>query len=274
MPTYARQLRAAADAIPNCPGVYIFHGEDEAMPLYIGKSVTLRSRVLAHLRNPRERRLRRQARRISFQRTAGEIGALLLEAQLIKERYPLLNRRLRRKGRLCALRLGGTRPEIVYAQDVDFAHEPRLYGLFASRTAALDKLRELADLHRLCHGALGLERLPRGRACFRTLVRRCGGVCRGDETPAAHDARLRDALEGLALRCWPHPGAVALVEQDGDLRQLHVVRNWCYLGTADSAEAARRLDVVTASFDADSYRILCRPLLEGGPQVLDLSVFP
>ena len=260
--------------MPNTPGVYIFHGDDDALPLYIGKSVSLRSRVLAHLRNPRERRLRRQARRISFLRTAGEVGALLLEAQLIKERYPLLNKRLRRKGRLCALRLGGGRPEVVYAQDVDFAREPRLFGLFSSRTAALDKLRELADLHRLCHGALGLERLPRGRACFRTLVRRCGGVCRGDETPAEHDARLRSALADLALRCWPHPGAVALVEEDGDLRQLHVVRNWCYLGSADSLEAARRLDVVTASFDADSYRILCRPLLEGGPQLLDLGAAP
>ncbi|MEY4761129.1 MAG: endonuclease of nucleotide excision repair [Pseudomonadota bacterium] len=258
-------LRAAARDIPNRPGVYIFHGEDEGLPLYIGKSVTLRSRVLAHLRNPSERRLLRRALRVSWERTAGEVGALLLEARLIKERYPLLNKRLRRKGRLCALRLTASgRPEVVYAQEVDFARTPELYGLFPTRSAAIAKLEEIADADRLCHGLLGLERLPKGRPCFRTLVRKCLGACRGAESPAEHASRLRAALSVHALRCWSWPGAVALAEEDGELRQFHVVRNWCYLGTADSIEAARLLDRVEASFDADTYKILCRPLLEPG----------
>lgn len=258
-------LRATAKDIPNCPGVYVFHGEDEGLPLYIGKSVTLRNRVLAHLRNPAERRLLRRALRVSWERTAGEIGALLLEARLIKERFPLLNKRLRRKGRLCALRLDAAgRPEIVYAQDVDFARTPELHGLFPSRSAALAKLEEIADAERLCHGVLGLERLPRGRPCFRTMVNKCAGACRGDESLEVHAARFRAALSNLALTCWPWPGAVALAEEDGELRQFHVVRNWCYLGSADSLEAASRLDRVEASFDADSYKILCRPLLSPG----------
>lgn len=267
-------LRTAARDIPNKPGVYVFHGADDGLPLYIGKSVTLRSRVLAHLRNPSERRLLRRAHRISWERTAGEIGALLLEARWIKERYPLLNKRLRRKGRLCALQLDEQgRPRVVYAQDVDFARAPALYGLFPSQFAAEAKLQEIADAERLCHGALGLERLPRGRPCFRTLVRRCAGVCRGDETPEAHAARLKAALEALALRCWPWPGAVAVREQDESLLQFHVVRNWCYLGSANSLEAAGQLDRVDASFDADSYKILCRPLLEPGTDILPLD-FP
>ncbi len=258
-------LRAAAKDIPNSPGVYVFHGEEEGLPLYIGKSVTLRSRVLAHLRNPAERRLLRRATRVTWERTAGEVGALLLEARLIKERFPLLNKRLRRKGRLCALRLDEKgQPEIVYAQDVDFARTPDLYGLFGHRAAALAKLEEIAAAERLCHSLLGLERLPKGRACFRTMVHKCAGACRGDETAETHAARLRTALANHALRCWPWPGAVVLAEESDELRQFHVVRNWCYLGSADSLENARLLDRVEASFDADSYKILCRPLLEPG----------
>jgi excinuclease Cho len=69
-----------AAELPSGPGVYIFHGQEGALPLYIGKSVNLRSRVLSHLRNPDEANLLRQTRRISHIRTAGEIGALLLEA--------------------------------------------------------------------------------------------------------------------------------------------------------------------------------------------------
>lgn len=264
-------LRAAARDIPNTPGVYVFHGADDGLPLYIGKSVTLRSRVLAHLRNPSERRLLRRAERVSWERTAGEIGALLLEARWIKERHPLLNKRLRSKGRLCALRLDGRgRPQVVYAQEVDFAREPALYGLFHSRTTALAKLEEIADAERLCHGALGLERLPKGRPCFRSLVRRCAGVCRGDESPEAHADRLVNALESLSVRCWPWPGAVAVHEQHEDLVQYHVVRNWCYLGSAADLAGARSLDRVDASFDADSYKILCRPLLEPGREILTL----
>jgi len=39
--------RAAIDAIPEAPGVYLFYGEG-GTPLYVGKSVAMRTRVLAH----------------------------------------------------------------------------------------------------------------------------------------------------------------------------------------------------------------------------------
>jgi len=76
---YPEHLREQAAAAPAAPGVYTFHGQQESLPLYIGKSVNLRARLLSHLRNPDEDRLLRQTTRISWQRSAGEIGALLLE---------------------------------------------------------------------------------------------------------------------------------------------------------------------------------------------------
>lgn len=267
---YPDHLRADAEALPAAPGVYLFLGEDESLPLYIGKSVNLRARVLSHLRNRSEARMLRAARRISFQRTVGEIGALLLEARLVKERYPLLNRQLRRKGRLCSLRLSNSAPEVVYAQDIDFAREPQLFGLFNSRVAALQRLQELADAHKLCLGALGLEKLPKGRACFRALLGRCAGVCRGDETAEAHQQRLLEALQDHALTCWPWEGGIGVVERDAEAQQIHVVHNWCYLGSAETPEAARALYSVSASFDADSYKILCKPILGGTAEILRL----
>ena len=263
-------LRAQLDGLPSAPGVYVFHGEEGDLPLYIGKSVDIRSRVLAHLRNPDEARMLRQSRRISFIRTAGEVGALLLEARMIKSQHPVFNQRLRRNRQLCSIRLSGGPPEVVYSKDVDFASAPGLHGLFASRHAALEALRSIADEHRLCHGALGLERLAPGRPCFRAMLRRCAGSCRGEETREAHDARLRDALRGLAVACWPHPGAVALVERDDDFVQFHAVRNWCYLGSAASLDEARGLVRVAAGFDADGYRILCGPMRRGEAEVVPI----
>jgi len=269
----SEHLRPWADEMPNVPGVYIFHGEkQDALPLYIGKSVNLRARVLSHLRNPDEVRMLRQARSISYERTGGDIGAQLREAQLIKLRQPLYNQRLRRSRQLCALRLGAPGlPEVVYARDIDFATTPDLFGLYGSRAAALDALRGLADLHRLCYGHLGLERLAPGRGCFRAALRQCAGVCRGDESVQAHEERLHAALEDLRVMCWDWPGAVALRETDAEgYTRVHVVRHWCYLGSVDSVAEAARLDQPAAGFDADGYRVLCRPLLTGRADLIAL----
>ncbi|VEA77489.1 Excinuclease cho (excinuclease ABC alternativeC subunit) [Salmonella enterica subsp. arizonae] len=57
----------------------------------------------------------RQSRRISWICTAGEMGALLLEARLIKEQQPLFNKRLRRNRQLCSLQLSEQKIEVVSA---------------------------------------------------------------------------------------------------------------------------------------------------------------
>jgi excinuclease Cho len=244
------------------------------LPLYIGKSINIRARLLSHLRTPDEARMLRQTQRISHIRTAGEIGALLLEAQMIKAQHPLFNQKLRRNQQLCSLQLTGEVPQVVYARDIDFASQPELYGLYASRHAALDALRAVADQNKLCYGPLGLEKLPPGKACFRAAIRQCAGVCRGDETPEAHRERLFSSLLALRVECWPYPGAVGLVERDDELTQIHVVKHWCYLGSAPTPEAARQLSQtasqVAANFDADGYKILCRPVLTGSVEILVL----
>jgi len=163
---YPQHLRAAIEDAPTGAGVYVFHGESGDLPLYIGKSINIRARLLSHLRNADEARLLRQTQRITYTRTAGEIGALLLEAQQIKQQHPLFNQKLRRNRQLCSLQMTGDQPQVVYSKDMDFATAPELYGLFASRHAALDALRNIADQHRLCYGAIGLENSPRAKPVF------------------------------------------------------------------------------------------------------------
>ena len=267
---YPEHLRDSLLDMPAKPGVYIFHAAEGTLPLYIGKSVNLRARLLSHMRNADEARMLRQAARISHIRTAGEIGALLLEAQLIKQQQPLYNQKLRRNRQLCALRLREGVPEVVYSRDMNFAMEPDLYGLYGSRTSALQGLRELADMHKLCYGALGLEKLAKGRACFRAMLNHCNGVCCGRESQADHEQRLLSALETLRVATWPYPGAIGLQERSDDMQQIHVVRNWCYLGSADTHQQARKLAKVAAGFDADGYKILCRPILTGTARIVPL----
>lgn len=269
---YPEHLRPSLAELPRAPGVYVFHGESETLPLYIGKSINLRARVMSHLRTPGEAAMLRQARHITFTRTAGELGALLLEAQMIKAQQPLFNKRLRRNRQLCSLLISGSRPEVVYAKEVDFSHTPHLYGLFANRRAALEKLKSIADEQRLCHGLLGLEKLSAGRACFRAALKRCAGACCGMEPVDDHNARLLESLSHLQVMCWPWRGPVAVKEQTDELIQYLVIDNWVWLGTVDNLDDAARLTRASPGFDHDGYKILCRPLIRAEHDIIDLSV--
>ncbi len=255
-------------ALPRACGVYIFKGEG-ALPIYIGKSVDIRSRVLAHLRAHDEAEMIAQSRHVAFMETAGEIGALLLEAHLIKQQNPLFNIRLRRLRHLHAIHLSekpqGITPEVVSGRDLAVGRVEGLYGLFGSVHAAQHKLRELADQHRLCLGLLGLEKISQ-RGCFGVQVKTCLGACVGREDRQAHDQRLLSALVDMKVPAWPFPGAVDLVEQNGDWVQRHRLQDWRYRGTWCS-RTQQLSPSAHQTFDLDTYKILVKPIMLGTARI-------
>jgi len=268
--------RAAIDAVPEAPGVYLFYGENDT-PLYVGKSVAMRSRVLQHfsddVRSPREAQIAREIRRLEWRRTCGELGALLLEARLVKELLPVFNRQLRRVSDLCGFAFDGRALRLARGAEINAETLPHVCGVFRSRRAAMDALRGLADAHGLCLRTLGFERAGRG-ACFRRQIRRCAGACEGAETPDALLARTAAALAGLRTRSWPWRGPVAVIEEDRerDAVELHVVHNWCLLGSARSEDEVDELlaGAGRPQFDLDQYKILSRHLLARRARVVEL----
>jgi DNA polymerase III subunit epsilon len=279
IPSLPPQLPAdALDALPESPGVYLFYG-DNPLPLYVGKSINLRERVAAHFssdwRSETDLRLSQEIRRIEFEPTAGELGALLRESTLIKVRMPAHNRALRRKTEagVLQLRVDGT-PSYVPALAIDTNALRGTFGPFSSKQAAREALRSLAAEHRLCWRRLGLERRS-GGPCFQRQLRRCAGACVGEESTDAHDARLAAALLPLAIPAWPFPGP-ALVREcapDSDRVDVHVLRDWCWLGTArDDGELFALLDAPPQpQFDIDVTRLLLRRRAAG---TLDLIAVP
>jgi len=270
------------DDCPDTPGVYLFYGEND-IPLYVGKSVRLRQRVMSHFSSDhklyKDMRLSQQLHRIEWRETAGEIGALLLEAQLVKQLQPIHNRTLRRQDDLCAWRLnedaqGRTFPTLSFANDGDFGRVDHLYGLFSSKRKAETVMRQLAETHQLCMVHLGLEAANKtNKACFALQLNRCKGVCVGKEDPSFHRARLEAALAQLHVKTWPYPSAVGLIESTATKTDIHLVNNWCYMGTAQSEEALWNLLDESPSkpiFDMDTYKILSKALLKGQLHVKEL----
>jgi len=277
------QLDTNVADIPEGPGVYLFYGEG-TLPLYVGKSVKLRSRVMSHFqaasRDAREMRIAQEIRRIEWVETAGELGALLLEARLVKQHQPIHNRQLRRQSSLCAWRLDANpnaRPLLALVRGAELSPQQfgNLYGPYRSKNQAISHLRELADTHGLCLQALGLES-GKGR-CFAHQIGHCKGVCCGEEAPERHHLRLQMALVADKLRVWPFDGPGGLREQNQQTgrSEVHVFDQWCHLATVQSdselADALQtRADVL--AFDLDSYRLALKYLLPPGRG--EASVFP
>ena len=265
--------RTAIDAIPEAPGVYILYGES-GPPLYIGKSRTMRSRVLQHFYSSAT--WQQAVRRIEWRRTVGELGALLTEARLVKQLAPLHNRQLRRPEALCGFVYDGKRLRLAAAAEIDADTLPFLYGVFRTRTAARAALRALADEHRLCVQTMGVDAgfsVKRRGHCWRYQLGRCAGVCAGRESIHAHHARLAAALATLRTPQWPYAGPVAIVESDParDATEVHAVDRWCYLGAARCEPEVAELLQERPRFDYDHYRILARYLGKGGARVVALE---
>jgi DNA polymerase-3 subunit epsilon len=254
----------AIDSLPEAPGVYLFYGENP-LPLYIGKSINLRDRVAAHFtgdwRSETDLRLSREIRRIEHEETAGELGALLREAVLVKSLLPAHNRALRRKQDAGIAVLDDGLPAFVPAEAVDFRDLEGAFGPFASRASFRAALRELARENGLCERRMKLER-GHGGPCFARQLHRCRGVCVSEESIADHDLRLREALAPLAIPRWPVAG-VACVRECVPTRErvdVHVFRDWSWLGSArDDGELQALLEAPPRpSFDLDVTRLLIR----------------
>jgi len=266
------------DDLPDGPGAYRFFGDEDVL-LYIGRSNSLRSRVSSHFgaegADSLDRRLSRQVRRVDWVETAGELGAILREAEWIRTQKPLYNRRTKSKAQPHTLRGRASRTpagevyrlEAEGLDSVDFADLMQCFGVFRSEQDARKAQSDIARAHQLCLKVMGLE--DGAGSCFAYQVGKCRGACVGKEPLILHNTRLQLALSSLKLKTWPFPGRVALRERDprgGGMPEylqaadLHVVDHWTYLGTARTEEelAELRSRESSAAFDVDVYRILVR----------------
>src|SRR5690606_24435656 len=87
------------DVLPEKAGVYIFKTKT-GRPIYIGKSGNIRKRVFSYFsadhHSTKELKIKEAIHDIECQTTEGELGALFLESQLIKQNSTLHSNKLRR----------------------------------------------------------------------------------------------------------------------------------------------------------------------------------
>jgi len=237
------------DDLPETPGVYVFYGAGDKA-LYIARAAQLRQRVLAHFHGEqpsnKDADLAREARRFECFETAGDIGAQLLEARLVRRLQPPASIGRPTEADVCAWHIVEGKPALIFADNPDFARATPCYGMFTSRQKAEMALAALAEKN-----GIGLT----------------ARIIDGD--------RLLTALSTLPLVNWPYPGPVIVVEHgDNDRQDMHLIDHWHWIGTAQDVDAAvslRGQAPELPSFEFDTYRILSRAIAQGKLEVRQLS---
>src|SRR3954449_551392 len=186
----AKEERPDLSALPSDPGVYIFRN-DAGQPLYVGKSVSLRSRARAHFCAPSG--WTERAAIVDYRPTCSELGALVLENRLIKEWQPTGNKALKRTDQWAFIRcrLDIEYPVLEVGSDPAPGRAINVGPIKGLRTAQ-DIADQLTSMFRLRH--CGRKLHVREHASAYGQMGRCCSPCLGDLDPNAYRRQIEKAL--------------------------------------------------------------------------------
>src|SRR4051812_35580255 len=185
-----KEERPDLSKLPRDPGVYVFR-DARGRPLYVGKSISLRTRARAHFCAPAGWTERAEV--VDYKPTASELGALVLENRLIKAWKPPGNVKLKRADGYVYIR---ARLDIAYPV-LEVAPEPAAgrafnVGPVRDRAAATELVDQLQSLFGLRHCGRAMRRREHPSAYGQ--MGRCLSPCLGDLDPNLYRRRLEEAL--------------------------------------------------------------------------------
>src|SRR3954467_4108714 len=176
--------------LPDDPGVYIFR-DVRGRPLYVGKSVSLRTRARSHFCAPAG--WTEKAEVVDYKPTSSELGALVLENRLIKQWRPPGNVKLKRTDGYVYIR---ARLDISFPI-LEVAPAPAAglainVGPLRGSDSAKELVDQLNSLFALRHCGRKLPRRDHPSAYGQ--MGRCLSPCLRDLDPNAYRRRLDEAL--------------------------------------------------------------------------------
>ncbi len=231
--------------LPRDPGVYLFRDQAGAT-LYVGKSISIRSRARAHFApSATPAHWTPQASIVDYRSTRSELGALVLENRLIKQLRPPGNTRLTRKDdRLVYIRcrLDIPFPILEVARDPAPGHAVSIGPLRGHRLAQ-ELVEQLDSLFGLRHCG---RRLPRREyPSAYGQMGRCLSPCLGDLDPNLYRRRLDEALR-LFMGAG-NSGAQLIAHVEAQMRAAAAEQRYERAGWL--RRRARRLGVILERLD-------------------------
>ncbi len=262
----------ALNKLENKPGVYIFK-DLEQNPLYVGKSVNVRNRVLSHFTQAdkisKELKINIHTHHVDVHYTDSELEALLLESKLVKELSPIHNSKLRRVRSMFLLkvRMSDAGYMELHIEPGSFDQSSSLheiYGVYTSKKRALQAIEYYRSEYTLCPKLCGLEHMK--GACFLSQLRKCNGACIGKEDNGLYNLRVKLALVDKQLADWPYSGKIIF---KASAHSNLLFDNWRVVGKIDMED---NLDEsFSTEFNVDNYKIIRSALKKNPERIVALS---
>jgi excinuclease ABC subunit C len=190
------ELSQKLESLPSSPGCYVFL-DGKGVTLYVGKAKSLRSRVRSYFQDGASDTraflplLRRHVTDLETIVTRSEKEAAILENNLIKERKPRYNVKLRDDKEYLSVRLSleheWPRLELVRRPKPDGA---RYFGPYHSATAVRRTLH-LVEKHWRLRTCTDRELASRKRPCLKYQIGRCPAPCVYEVDQALYAEQVR-----------------------------------------------------------------------------------
>jgi len=191
--------------LPSHPGVYIFENESHK-PLYIGKSIDLRTRLKQHYEGfttgtTKALQFVPQTKTIYLKLVENDIEAIITEANYIKTFKPRYNSVVKDdKSNVYIIFTNppDTKIKIIHATDIETLdlddYSKQIWGPYTSSYVAQILVKEVRNIFGFCNAPFN----ARNRACFNFHLDHCPGACKGLMTVEKYQRHLGQAKKFLS----------------------------------------------------------------------------
>lgn len=189
------------------PGIYIFEDKNKK-PLYIGKSISLRTRIKQHFEGYKDGSTSAasfipQTEYLYFKVVNNDLEAVITEANYIKTyqpRYNVITKDGRSNIYIIFTNPPDTKIKIIHATDIQSLelddYKKQVFGPYTStKTAEI-----LVKLSRRIFGFCSAPFNSASRACFNYHIHQCPGACQFKITPSQYQRHLGQIKKFLSGR--------------------------------------------------------------------------
>ena len=195
--TIIEQLRAKANSLPQCPGVYIMKNSDGAI-IYVGKSKKLKNRVTSYFTG--NNHTIKTARMVSLVREFDyivcdtEIEALALENVLIKKHSPKYNIKLKDAKSYPYIKVTNEEyPRLIVTRERK-SDKARYFGPYQGTSGAYSALETVGKIFGLYTCKRSFPRdIGKERPCIYRDIGRCVAPCSGAVSSEEYKALVKCA---------------------------------------------------------------------------------
>jgi len=184
--------------MPSETGVYYMHNKDGEI-IYLAKSSNIKKRVNQHFtqNSDRARRLQKETKKVTFEKTGSELIAMLKEHEELRRNRPKFNARSKQRLFSHGLYVNESTKGYLCFEVAKIDPNKTKPITFNGIHSAENFLHKVTEEFKLCPKLNGFSKAKSNCSAYTEEL--CNGACIDKEPPSAYNARVIVALEKYSL---------------------------------------------------------------------------